>query len=228
MGISWEFGGNLNGILKVKDKIMAKKENEGLTDEQIRQLLELEAQSKEIAYRRSLPWQERWAGSVKYIRENYDNVWKDLSIERIEQIKRNLEQWRDQVSMMNDKSANDFVKFLDNKISTLKNRIDFLKAQPKPKETKEISFVSYFGELHKTGKTLNPTAQAFVNAVLKLDVNTHRKELAEMIVEKENSGVLKIPSRKFRFFLEFLLVDRFTNEIYNTVANERKALKSNS
>lgn len=76
MGISWEFGGNLNGILKVKDKIMAKKENEGLTDEQIRQLSKLEAESKEIAYRRTLPWQERWAGALKYIRENYDNVWK--------------------------------------------------------------------------------------------------------------------------------------------------------
>lgn len=228
MGISWEYRGNLVGILKVKDKIMAKKENEGLTDEQIRQLLELEAQSREIAYRKALPWQERFPGCVKYIRENYDNVWKDLKTERIEQIKRNLEQWRDQVSMMNDKNANDFVKFLDNKISTLKNRIDFLKAQPQPKETKEISFVSYFGELHKTGESLNPTAKAFVNAVGKLDVNTHRKELAEMIVNMENSGVLKIPSRKFRFFLEFLLVERFSNEIYNTVANERKILKSDS
>lgn len=229
MGISWEFDGNLVGILKVKDKIMAKKENEGLTDEQIRQLSKLEAESKEIAYRRTLPWQERWAGALKYIRENYDNVWKDLSIERIEQIKRNLEQWRDQITInyYGNRNEDDFSKYLTDKISTLKNRIDFLKSQPKPKETK-ISFVSYFGEIYKTGETLNPTAQAFVNAVGKLDVNTHRKELAEMIVEKENSGVLKIPSRKFRFFLEFLLVERFSNEIYNTVANERKILKSDS
>lgn len=208
---------------------MAKKENEGLTDEQIRQLSKLEAESKEIAYRRTLPWQERWAGALKYIRENYDNVWKDLSIERIEQIKRNLEQWRDQITInyYGNRNEDDFSKYLTDKISTLKNRIDFLKSQPKPKETK-ISFVSYFGEIHKTRESLNPTAQAFVNAVRKLDINTHRKELAEMIVEKENSGVLKIPSRKFRFFLEFLLLDKFTNEIYNTVANERKALKSDS
>ena len=208
---------------------MAKKETEGLTGEQIRQLLELEAESKEIAERRALPWQKRWAEALKYIRENYDKVWKDLSSERMEQIKRNLEQWRDQITInyYGDQNEDDFNKFLTDKISTLKNRIDFLKSQPKPKETK-ISFVSYFGEIHKTDETLNPTAQAFVNAVRKLDVNIYRKELAEMIVEKEKSEVLKIPSRKFRFFLEFLQLDRFSNEIYNTVANERKSLKSDS